>query len=261
VNRAAELEECLSKNGLNPLITCIYILSEDIIPERIVSLEKVTVIETETRPTFSALIKVANNTHPDAVKIIANTDIYFNETLDLVKIAFKKWKLLALSRWDQVSENKLVYHNNYKSQDVWIFKDTVPENIGNFFMGLPGCDNRLLAELKICGFKVGNPSLDIVSVHLHQSNYRTYNRDEPRQKVPEPYAYVLPEMLHSNRNPNTFSLLCTSRYKYYKSIANNTSSIKKYNIVIRLYSFFLSKAWAYRYNKLVKNISNSSQFE
>ena len=69
-----------------------------------------------------------------------------------------------LTRWDLTKDNNTVFYNKYHSQDSWIFKCQIDENIGNFFIGQAGCDNRLLYELKQAGFCFKNPSYSIKSV-------------------------------------------------------------------------------------------------
>jgi hypothetical protein len=76
------------------------------------------------------------------------------------------------------------------SQDSWIFKTPikVDERL-NFLMGKPGCDNRIVQVLHENGYNVKNPSMQIISKHLHISNHRTYN---PTDMVLGPYLLVNP---------------------------------------------------------------------
>jgi hypothetical protein len=78
------------------------------------------------------------------------------------------------------------------SQDAWIFRgwekpdkfdlvdaknlDTSrPEKIP-FSLGIPGCDNKIVAVLKQIGYGVTNPSVSIKAIHVHQRDHRTYPR-------------------------------------------------------------------------------------
>ncbi len=61
----------------------------------------------------------------------------------------------------------------------------------NFTAGLWGCDNRLLYEIEKAGYKVSNPSLSIVTVHLHEIDNRNPQRTNINT-VPPPYKTITP---------------------------------------------------------------------
>jgi hypothetical protein len=76
------------------------------------------------------------------------------------------------------------------SQDSWIFRSPIKtDNRTNFLMGKPGCDNRIIQILHENGYNVKNPSMKIITKHLHISNYRTYNNTD---MVLGPYLLVEP---------------------------------------------------------------------
>ena len=78
------------------------------------------------------------------------------------------------------------------SQDVWVFNGLVKANIGDYYLGIAGCDNKLAFELKTARYTVLNPSKTIHAIHLHSSNYRTY---DPKKTVPQPYHFIFPHKL------------------------------------------------------------------
>src|SRR4051812_23896984 len=84
--RNAELTECWERNTANPLLL-------------------VTAIS--FRPTFTELFHLAGEGVPeDDISIIANSDIYFDETIAITQRLQPK-ECWALSRWDRMPNGKL----------------------------------------------------------------------------------------------------------------------------------------------------------
>ena len=103
---------------------------------------------------FSRLFSLSNELfNGNDIYVIANSDIYFDKSINYTKKFLSKNDFFNfLMRWDLTKDNNTVFYNKYHSQDSWIFKCQIDENIGNFFIGQAGCDNRLLYELKQAGF-------------------------------------------------------------------------------------------------------------
>lgn len=123
----------------------------------------------------------------DDVNIIANSDIFFDETIELAK-KIKPFEMWCLTRWDYAN-GKANFLNRADSQDVWIVRGKVKKVKAGFNLGVPGCDNRIAYNFKQAGYIVRNPSLSIRAIHYHLTNFRTY-RDKDR--LPEPYLLVTP---------------------------------------------------------------------
>jgi hypothetical protein len=45
----------------------------------------------------------------------------------------------------------------------------------NFSLGTLGCDSVFAYIVHDSGLKVSNPSLDIISIHVHNTDFRTYS--------------------------------------------------------------------------------------
>lgn len=165
--RNRELEFCLYKNISNKNINTI-------------------IIESKSRLKYSDFfsyikkIKAFND-----VNIIANLDIYFDDSVVLCESIGGK-NVYALSRWDDL-RGRLVHFDRQDSQDAWVFRG-IPEGVvGDFYLGVPGCDNKIAFQFKDAGYSVYNPSFDIKAIHVHQSRKRNYSR---RDSVPPPYLVV-----------------------------------------------------------------------
>jgi len=189
-NRDKENEECLRRNIENPLIDKIYLLSED--DKEIFTNEKVILIRLNHRPHYNDFFNAANDFNPD-ISIIANSDIYFNESLSFLS-RLREEKCYALSRWDNIEE-RLQLFNRMDSQDAWIFKGKIKDVNSNFEIGRLGCDNRIAHELNQSGYLLRNPCYDIQACHLHKGNNGDNSIHQGEIKIPPPYMYVMPDII------------------------------------------------------------------
>lgn len=139
------------------------------------------------RPTYKDFFELTKQ-YPDHVNVIANSDIFFNETILQAK-GIRSVQCYALSRWDYVKGGMIKSWCRKDSQDAWIFRGRCLFQGGDFYTGTPGCDNRIAYELKQAGYMVTNPSKRIKAIHLHLSDVRNYTNLE---KVDKPYLMVEP---------------------------------------------------------------------
>lgn len=188
--RTAEYLTCLSKNLENDCIKKIVLfMSEDDSPpfdhEKIV----VNKIRRKYRPTYADFFRYANENLANQDCILANSDIYFNESLSEANGFNLSGHFMCLSRWE--SEDKLTKHP-HRSQDAWFFRSPVPYSLikdANFTQGVSGCDELLAYRACQSGLKLLNPCKIIKGMHLHKSGFKTYNRknrvgdDSSRVKV------------------------------------------------------------------------------
>lgn len=199
--RQQEYEEALQKNLDNELIDQIVLIGVKF-PEH----KKINTISFP-RPTYTDFLNIIRSTpkNESSYNIIANTDIYFDDTLAEVPKYLRNNEVYALTRWDPVPptihENLEVQKPRFSlwkwrkhSQDSWIFNGTPKRKLkADYYLGIPGCDNNFAHKLYQCGYHVSNPSLSIKSYHVHTSQIRTYQRNVDR--VPPPYRPVNPSSL------------------------------------------------------------------
>lgn len=201
--RAEELMFCLRQNIDNPLIDHIYLISETTIQP--IEHEKVTFIVKNHRATYKDMFNIANEVNGiDDISLISNTDIYFHPSLNLLHEYLLQNVCFAIFRHEKGKKYK--YQNC--TQDVWIFKGEINQNIySDFCLGIPGCDNRIAFEIERAGYRLYSPSREIIVFHHHISNIRHYVMWEThgvqeylKQRIPPPHRF----------------LFCDTLEKYYK---------------------------------------------
>jgi len=188
--RQKELDTCLLKNVENSLIDNIYLFLEQDLSSPLLNNPKIKRLSYGIRPPFTYFFKIINRVSGnDDINIIANSDIYFDDTLSVINTYSMRDTCLALSRWDIEPDGSCVHRDRKDSQDSWIFKGKTKVNFDiPFTMGVAGCDNKLaylLSEL----YNIYNPSKSIVSYHLHTTEKRTYKREN---RLFPPYHLIQP---------------------------------------------------------------------
>jgi len=161
------------------------------------------IINFDDRPTYNDFFN-ATKVYPNDINIFANSDIYFNDTINLVREMGVK-DAYALTRWE-IDNGEIVpfeekHHYNAEakakhSQDVWVFNGVAKNIRGNFQIGVPGCDNRIAWEINNAGYRLSNPSDKIQCIHKHAEQARNYNIKKP---IPPPYLWVIPNGVEQPR--------------------------------------------------------------
>ena len=195
--RKNELLTCLKINISNTAISKIIVFNEG---DSIAHLApgKIEEVFINKRPTYQDFINYINaNSNTDDIHIIANTDIYFDKNIEVLKHINLKDTCLALSRWDTADTIKPKLYNHNDSQDVWVFKGPIKENLSaNFPLGVPRCDNRLLYELEKAEYMVLNPAFSIKSYHIQKGQRAlVYTEEDNTYNIKPPYRYLYPHNL------------------------------------------------------------------
>jgi len=137
------------------------------------------------RTTYQELFDKINDTTKEGdINIIANSDIYFDDTISMIE-SIGEGECYALTRYNVQRKN--VFEDTPGSQDVWIFRGKIKDGCFDVPMGVPGCDNRIAYELNSAGYKLYNPSLAIKCYHLHNSP-KSYTNNTKR--VERPYMLI-----------------------------------------------------------------------
>jgi hypothetical protein len=162
--RNDEIKACLDKNLSNPLIDHVHLMcdgTETTVPNH----SKIVVHHINHRPTYNDYFREMDS-YPDDIRIIANADIYFDQTLSLA-LSMPDNDCYALTRYDVTPEGPVLVKNP-ESQDVWIFKGHLKPINGDFFPGTWACDGRIAWEIRHAGYHITNPCKSIIIYHLHQ---------------------------------------------------------------------------------------------
>ncbi len=141
----------------------------------------------------------ANLDHP-AYVVVANSDIFFDETLFLLRKSdigrtpdstLKKCMAQLRYEYTPGANKHKIFGPRYDSQDAWIFHTNhlPPTKFLNFGLGVPGCDNKIAYLLNCSGFDIINHPEAIKTYHYHTSEIRNYTR---KDAIPEPYSCIVP---------------------------------------------------------------------
>lgn len=178
--RTSELIETLERNTANPEIDEIHAFIEDAdfsekllgcpaeIKTRfgsIVANSKVVRIDSGKRTLFSDHFKYANEKFAAHVAVVANSDIWFDGTIGLLRRADLDNTFICLAKYE--GDPPKLWGEPHMSQDVWAFVPPIPTLMdSDFTMGRPACDNVIAASAREAGMKVINPCHSIVAHHL-----------------------------------------------------------------------------------------------
>ena len=197
--RYNELITALKKNIENNYINQIILLHEEKldIPHH----PKVKEIIVGKRLTYKMAFDWAEEHIPSGeIVMLANSDMWFDDTINKIKSIDFSNTVVALSRYDLNKNNEwvIISETPQYSQDTWIYENPIKLNHdSNLTMGVPGCENKLAwvirnSKKNDIKYNVINPALTIKSYHEHLSNVRNYVATDLVHpwRYPEPYEYV-----------------------------------------------------------------------
>jgi hypothetical protein len=197
--RRAEYAECLTRNLGCPAIDEVCFLIEGAgleLPDS----PAIRIRGIKKRPTYDDFFCWINElAQADDVSIIANADIFFDQSLSLIgDLDWTYPSVMALSRWDLLEGERVRLFEHGDSQDCWIFRGPILPVKGDFPLGVYDCDNKIAWELEAAGYRVTNPALSLRSYHLHRSAVRGYDpASPPDHGIRPPFRYVEPDNLGS----------------------------------------------------------------
>lgn len=175
LDRRNEYLECLSRNVENSQINKIYAFYENT-PKDLPGVffnNKVEIVSIKERPSFKQFFDFANQHLKGKLVIIANTDIYFDDTLKKLDDFDFTNHLMCLTRYNVYDTG---WRRHIESHDSWIFRSPINIKIpDDVKIGYGACD--IVIQRIACGtpgLAVSNPSLDIKTWHLHKSEFRNY---------------------------------------------------------------------------------------
>ena len=193
--RAKELKFCLEENLKNTCIDKIVLLNESTM--KLSSHPKLSQVILGHRLAYSDIVKYIQESVPQGtIVVFANADIYLTETFRELWSVSLKDTFMGLLRYEGSRE----LDSRPNSQDSWIVhSDSIKARTWdmtalNFNFGVPGCDNAIGVEFLRQKFIVANPCLSLKTVHVHQSEIRSY---DPKDCIDKPmYLYLEPGGIH-----------------------------------------------------------------
>ena len=177
--RYQELLFCLQQNLKLKSIEKIHIFDEGGTHADLSKISpKIQTYPIESRPTYQDFFNFSKQHLHSQKVIVANSDIFFDSSLDLLlKRDFKK-TVYALTRYNLLPypDNRgVVWKRNHGSQDCWIFEAPLCDFFADIKLGWYGCDNWIAYEMSKAGLSVLNPSLTVFSWHVHENAQKEKN--------------------------------------------------------------------------------------
>lgn len=132
---------------------------------------------------------------PGKICVLANADIWFDQSASLLKEIVEVGRLVTLTRWEDETAPLMwgyVREGRFFSgtQDVWAFVGGDLVGIGESIpLGFIGCDQAILGEAADRNIEIVDPALSIRARHLHK------HRPPPPEKLKTlAGTYVYPEL-------------------------------------------------------------------
>jgi len=185
--RAKEIVECLKRNAECPYIDRIILLNEKM-EELPVKSDKIQQHVIGDRLNFKYVFQhILEHIPRDSLLVIANSDIYLDDSWRTLWSVSMKDTFLSLLRWDEQEDRSAqpkLFGPRDDSQDTWVVEsNSVKDRTWNWSdmdirFGQNGCDNVVNIEMLKQKFSVANPCMTLVTHHLHTSGYRTYEQTD-----------------------------------------------------------------------------------
>ncbi len=192
-----DVDSALVKNLANPHIAEIYLLTETrfdwallgFVHDRMDGTEPPvavssngTVIEhwgrlrqsvVGGRLTFALALAFANTHLSNRIVLLANADIFFDESLARLQGARLAPEVFTLLKWmdgARYGRDEIVLNIRTDSQDAWVFQPPMNASmlpLAGFVLGAAKCDNRMAEVFATNGHPVSNPAIALRAVEIH----------------------------------------------------------------------------------------------
>jgi hypothetical protein len=178
--RQKEIDQCISTNIKSGIFSKIILMVEGDID--VPFTHESLIIETlYFHITYSVWLHLSKR-YKDSISILCNSDIYFNDEINLIKqILIKPNSFIGITRHDVIKDKVLLYADSQWSQDVWALNTNDIHTLGclesfSIPLGKPRCDNKIAYLFAINGWGLFNPCNYIKCFHIHSSQIRTYDK-------------------------------------------------------------------------------------
>jgi len=201
-NRQEEFDFCIKTNINSKLFNNIYaITNTNDIPLYLLKAEKqnkIKIIKTNSeRLEYQQVFEISNKlTKDNDINLLCNTDIWFDDTINLLHNKMTLEIAIGLSRWYPSDDYYMIngFHMDGKaapeSNDTWGWLGKCKVTNGTFPIGYTGCDCRIMKCFEEAGYRVYNPAKSVKTWHKHAA------RGINPPTVPGPY-WVGPKEHHT----------------------------------------------------------------
>ena len=240
--RQAEVDHCFLKNIENPQLDEIHVLSEIHFDFSFVSAgqhHKIKQTVIGKRLTYKDAFDYYNEHLANTICILANADIYTDESLEILDHVNFTNTVLAMNRYENDVDTKPALLQGLEidcnttiippytpmtwSQDAWVWKSPsirIPHS--NFYLGITGCDNYIIYLMMNAGLIVYNPSHLLSINHYDRMSTSVAANGKIKGAVSEktttrvigPEYYIYIDNLDDICDKYTESIAYVEMYKY-----------------------------------------------
>jgi hypothetical protein len=254
--RYNEIKTCLKFNAMNPNIKYIYLLNEyqpdgtyrPFTEEELgFYSEKFIQIPLGHRFEYSDAFKFAKELNCEGYNIIANADIFFDDSLENVLRSNMNERPIMMCQlryeFDGTPRGIKIFGPRADSQDAWIWhskwNDKLQNKVFKFQLGQAGCDNHITYLFKIMGFELVNDPQLVHCLHYHNTQIRDYKK---KDMIKSPYMLLTPKDAFIDKKKDVKFEDNESIYNYIREIGNKPfviprvagiENISAYNILYR----------------------------
>ncbi len=155
----AALVDTLARNLADPAIEQVALINEKEYDfSALQNSHKIKQFINGRRLTFSDAFRVANGYFTGYNVVLCNSDIYFDNTLNMLTSASLNGSVLALSKWTSIgADDAISLSLRLDSQDAWVFRSPINQAVvenSDFVLGAPKCDNRLARIVSDGGYRL-----------------------------------------------------------------------------------------------------------
>lgn len=174
--RISDFEHCLAKNVANVSLNSITIFTQakselQVVFHELLKNNRVFLHECLHWPKFSNFFSFINEKYQDKKVIVANGDIYFDETLELLDKVSLDNKFLHITRKELHGNPPRTnfFELGIGAGDTWVFNSpiTITNNLANVHIGNLACDHFVSQAALRSGYQLFNPCLSINCWHKH----------------------------------------------------------------------------------------------
>ena len=192
--RQKEYDDTLSINNQLNYFDNIYIIKDKNVVLPFQSDKFKIILQQNDRTTYQFVFDLPEAQNDNDINILANSDIYFDNSINLINDKITEEIAIGLSRWYLPNDTAYLAAGHHmhgraapESNDVWIWKGKNKVQNGNFPIGYYSCDCRIMQCFVEAEYRVYNPAISIKTWHNHITRPTSIppNVEGPYWKGPE----------------------------------------------------------------------------